>query len=209
MELAMTVLTTTLAHPALITPPQAPKGNRLLKAGRFIAEDLASSLLFAGLFAATHNAYLATGVAVAVGVSQIAWRLARRSPIDALQWMSLGLVVVLGGASLLTHDPRFVMVKPTLIYVVVGSAMLKRGWMTRYMPPEALAWGTDVIETFGYIWAAMMFVTAAMNLALIDHGDMALWTLWLAVFPVASKLVLFGVQYVATNLIVRRRMRAA
>jgi intracellular septation protein len=208
MEPAMTATITTSPKPALITP-QTPKGSRLLKAGRFIAEDLASSLLFAGLFAATHNAYLATGVAVAVGVSQIVWRLARRSTIDALQWMSIGLVVVLGGASILTHDPRFVMLKPTLIYLVVGSAMLKRGWMTRYMPPEALAWGKDVIETFGYIWAAMMFATAAMNLALVDHGDMALWALWLAVFPVASKLVLFGAQYGVTNLIVRRRMRAA
>ena len=35
--------------------------------------------------------------------------------------MSLGLVVVFGGASLVTHDPRFIMLKPTLIYAVIGG----------------------------------------------------------------------------------------
>ena len=75
------------------------------------------------------------------GFAQIAYLKLRRSPIDAMQWMSLGLVVVFGGASLLTHDPRFIMFKPTLIYVAIGAVMLKRGWMTRYMPPVALPWG--------------------------------------------------------------------
>ena len=39
--------------------------------------------------------------------------------------------------ALLTDDPRFVMLKPTLIYCIVGTVMLKPGWMTRYLPPIA------------------------------------------------------------------------
>jgi intracellular septation protein A len=203
MEFAMT-----LANP-VSARPQANGGHPMLKAVRLFAEDLASSLAFAGLFAVTHNPLIATVIALSIGVGQIAWHLARRSPIDAMQWMSVGLVVVLGGASLLTHDPRFVMVKPTLIYIVVGSAMLRRGWMTRYMPPQVLTWAPKVPETFGYIWAALMFATAAANLALAAHGDMALWTVWLAAFPLASKLGLFAAQYMITNVIVRRRIHAA
>ncbi len=205
----MTATATTPAQPALNTPLEAGRGSPLLKAGLMFAGDLASSLIFAGLFATTHSAYLATGVALAFGVGQIAWHLARRSPIDAMQWMSLGLVIVLGGAALLTHDPRFVMVKPTLIYIVVGSAMLKRGWMTRFMPPEVLTWAPGMPVMFGYIWAALMFATAAMNLVLAGYGDPKVWALWLAVFPIASKLALFGVQYLVTRMTVVRGMRAA
>jgi intracellular septation protein len=205
MESAMTT-----ANPVTIpAQPQATQNHSLLKIGLMFAGDLASSLIFAGLYAVTHNVYLATGVALAIGVGQIGWGIARRSPIDAMQWMSIGLVVVLGVASLLTHDPRFVMVKPTLIYIVVGSAMLQRGWMTRYMPLEVVTWAPKAPEAFGYIWAGLMFATAAMNLALAAHGNTALWTAWLAVFPLASKLGLFGVQYLITRAMVGRRMRAA
>jgi intracellular septation protein A len=44
-----------------------------------------------------------------------------------MQWASLGLVIVLGGATVLTGDPRFVMIKPTIAYLTVGAAMLQRG----------------------------------------------------------------------------------
>jgi intracellular septation protein len=206
MESAMTTANPTSPIPS---EPQAGQDHSFLKIGLMFAADLASSLIFAGLYATTHSAYIATGVALAIGIGQIGWNLARRSPIDAMQWMSLGLVIVLGGASLLTHDPRFVMVKPTLIYVVVGSAMLQRGWMVRYMPPEVRTWAPSLPVIFGYIWAAMMFATAAMNLVLARSGNATLWAVWLAVFPVASKLGLFGVQYLITSAIVRHRMRAA
>ena len=51
---------------------------------------------------------------MAFGVAQIGWEFAREKPIDAMQWMSLFLVVGSGAATLFTDDPRFVMVKPSL-----------------------------------------------------------------------------------------------
>ena len=181
----------------------------LIVAGRELATDLLSSLLFAGLLSFTHDVTLSIGIAIAAGVAQIGWLTLRGRRADAMQWMSLGLVVVFGGASLMTHDPRFLMFKPTLIYCAVGAVMLKRGWMIRYMPPKALAWSDDVVTVFGYIWAGMMFMTAAINLALVVNGDPKTWAWFLGVFPLASKLGLFAVQYLTTRFIVMRRMRAA
>ena len=51
-----------------------------------------------------------------------------------MQWMSLGLVVVLGGATMLTQSPRFMMIKPTIVHFAVATVMLRRGWMLRYLP---------------------------------------------------------------------------
>jgi intracellular septation protein len=48
------------------------------------------------------------------------WEFARKRPMGTMQWMSLFLVVSFGGITLLTNDPRFVMIKPSLIYKVVG-----------------------------------------------------------------------------------------
>ena len=66
-------------------------------------------------------------VGVALGLAQIGWQFVRKKPIDTMEWMSLFLVVGSGAATLLTSNPRFVMVKPSLIYIVVGVVMLKPG----------------------------------------------------------------------------------
>jgi intracellular septation protein A len=181
----------------------------LFHAGKWIAADLFSTLLFVGLYAVTHSVYAATGLAIAAGVGQIAWLKLRRQPIDLMQGMSLGLVVVFGGASLITHDPRFVMLKPTLIYIAVGAVMMKKGWMTRYMPPIALRWSRDVSVAFGYVWAGMMFLTAALNLVLVAYGDPKLWAVFLGVVPLGSKLALFAVQYLTIRAITIVRVRRA
>ena len=187
----------------------APRLHPLVHAGRWIAIDLLSTLIFVALFALTHSVFAATGLAVAGGVAHIAWLKLRRAPVDAMQWMSLGLVVVFGGASLATHDPRFIMFKPTLIYAAIGAVMLRRGWMNRYIPPVALAWSADVTVVFGYIWAALMFASGAANLYLAIHGDPKTWAWFLGVFPLTSKLALFTVQYLTTRFIVLGRRRAA
>lgn len=189
--------------------PEGSSVHPLIHAGKWLAADLFSTFMFLALYEATDSVYFATGLAIAAGVLQIAYLKLRRSPIDAMQWMSLGLVVVFGGASLLTQDPRFIMLKPTLIYAAIGVVMLKRGWIVRYMPPVALLWGRDLAIAFGYIWAAMMFATAALNAALLAHGDIRLWAWFIGVFPIASKAALFALQYLTTRMVVRGRILSA
>jgi intracellular septation protein A len=190
-------------------PPARRQLHPLIHAGRWILADLLSTLAFVGLYALTHSVLVATSLAVGAGVLQIAWLALRRKPIDAMQWMSLGLVVVFGSASLLTHDPRFVMLKPSLIYGAVGVVMLKPGWLNRYMPEVALTWGADLAFAFGYVWALLMFATAGLNLALVARGDPRLWAEFLAVFPIGSKIVLVLVQYAVMRTVLRGRARAA
>jgi len=195
-----------------MTNVPAPTGahlHPLVHAGRWLVLDLSSTLIFVGLYALTHSVFAATGLAIAGGIAHIAWLKLRRAPVDAMQWMSLGLVIVFGGASLLTHDPRFVMLKPTLIYAALGTVMLKRGWMSRYIPPIALDWSADVTAVFGYVWAGLMFATGAANLYLAVQGDPRTWAWFLGVFPLASKLALFAVQYLTTRFVVVGRKRAA
>jgi intracellular septation protein A len=205
----MTTAAETASNPVRLSPePEGSRVHPLIHAGKWLVADLFSTLLFVGLYALTHSVYVATGLAIVAGLGQIAYLKMRRAPIDAMQWMSLGLVVVFGGASLMTHDPRFIMLKPTLIYTVIGAVMLKRGWLTRYMSPVVLIWGRDVADAFGYVWAGMMFVTAALNLVMVAHGDPKAWAWFVGVVPLASKLALFAVQYVTTRVIVRARMQS-
>jgi intracellular septation protein len=194
----------------IMTEAEGSRVHPIVHAGKWLAADLFSTLLFAGLYWVTRSVFVATGLALVAGLAQMAWLKLRGAPIDAMQWMSLTLVLVFGGASLITHDPHFIMFKPTLIYAAIGVVMLRwPGWIVRYQPPVALRWSRDVAMRFGYVWAGLMFGTAALNLALVVHGDSKLWVWFLGVFPIASKLTLFAAQYALTRLIVVRRMRAA
>lgn len=170
--------------------------KNLLFAARPLALDLMSTLVFVGLSALTHNVMLATVVAIFAGSARVAWQLSRREHVNAMQWLSLALVLVTGGATLLTHDPRFMMAKPSVIYVLVGFAMLERGWMLPYLPPIAREHLDDAVMIgWGYVWAALMFATAAANAVFALTTSLAVWSLFIAVVPAASKIALFALQY--------------
>jgi intracellular septation protein len=181
----------------------------LLLAGKHVVSDLLSTLVFVGMFAVTHSVYASVGLAIAIGLSRIAWQTWHVIPIDAMQWLSLFLVVAFGGAALITHNPLFIMLKPTLVYCAIGIVMLRRGWMNRYVPPIAQTHGADVIILFGFVWAALMFATAAANLGIALHASHAVWAWFIGVFPIASKAALIFVQYTAMRAIIRRRIQAS
>jgi intracellular septation protein len=176
---------------------------------RPLALDMLATLFFAGVFALTKNLYLATGIGVAIGVAQVAWLLMRGRKIAALQWASVGLVVVMGGAAILTKDARFIMVKPTIIYMVVAASMLQPGWMMRYMPPASLDYlPRSLIVGAGYYWAALMALTAVLNLYFAFETSPAAWAAFLAIFPMASKFAAFGVHYATFRTIALKNARA-
>ena len=111
--------------------------RNLIQAARPLGNDLFSSLLFAALMALNVGTQTATLIAMAVGVGHVALWLLLKKPVAPLQWASLALVLTFGTAGLFLHDPRFLMAKPTVIYLILTVMMLKRGWMLRYMPPVA------------------------------------------------------------------------
>jgi intracellular septation protein len=182
--------------------------KNLLAAGKLLLLDMASTLLFLALFLLTGNVALSVILGMALGIVQIGWQLARRKPIDTMQWMSLFLVLGSGTATLLTHDPRFVMLKPTLIYTIVGIVMLRPGWMNRYLPPVAIELVPDIAFIFGYVWAGLMFFSAALNIVVALNFSVAAWAAFMSLYGIVSKAVLFLVGYFTMRTIgVRRRSR--
>ena len=68
--------------------------------------------------------YFATGVAIAATFAQIAWVHFRHGKVDRMLWVSLAIIVTLGGATLIFHDKTFIMWKPTVLYWVFALALL-------------------------------------------------------------------------------------
>jgi|SRR5450432_290921 intracellular septation protein len=182
--------------------------RNLFEAARVLLLDLASTIFFLALYLLTNNLYLSVAIGMALGLAQIGWQLFHRKPVEALQWLSLVLILASGTATLVTHDARFIMLKPSAIYALVGVVMLKRGWMNRYLPPRA-AGVVDVATTFGYVWAGLMFFSAALNIALALSLDAKTWAAAMSAWGIASKIGLFLIQYATMNVVGRRRARTA
>ena len=68
--------------------------------------------------------YVATAVAIVASALLMGWMRIRGLPIDKMQWLSLGLIVVFGGATLLLQDERFIKLKPSLLYGLFGLGLL-------------------------------------------------------------------------------------
>lgn len=170
--------------------------------------DSLGVIVFAVLLALHVDLVTATiaGTVAACGV--VLFEIARGRAVAALQWISLAMVLFSAAATMLTGDPRFVMVKPSIVYLIVGAAMLRRGWMNRYIPPADLPLVGDVMERFGFIWAGMMFATAAANLG-IAYAFTPWWPAFIGIVPLASKALLFAVHFTIVQLVGRARTRRA
>jgi intracellular septation protein A len=179
--------------------------KNLFEAGKLLLLDMAATLLFLVLYLLTHNVTLSVVLGMVLGIAQIGWQVARRKPIDTMQWMSLFLVLGAGTVTLITNDPRFIMIKPSVIYIVVGIVMLKRGWMNRYLPPIAIELVPDIAIIVGYAWSGLMFFSAALNVIVALNFDVATWSAAMSIYGIVSKAAMFLIGYAVMRTIGRRR----
>ncbi|MGH6970586.1 MAG: hypothetical protein ACREEQ_03160, partial [Caulobacteraceae bacterium] len=119
------------------------------------------------------------------------------------------LVVASSIATVLTNDPKFVMLKASAIYVIIGVVMLKPGWMNRYLPQVAIEVVPDLAFVFGFVWAGLMFLSAAVNIVAAMTMSIVAWTAFMSAYALASKGGLFLVQYATMRIVGRRRRLAA
>jgi intracellular septation protein len=174
-----------------------------------LGTDFLSTIVFLVIYFVTDNVLLATGVAIAGAVGQVIYSRIRGAPLSFMTWASLGLVIVLGSATLLTSDPRFVLAKPSIAHFAIGAIMLKRGWMLRYLPPIVTEIIPQYVTFAGYAWAVLMFALGAGVIAVASTGDLKLWAFYVSVVAVGAKVAAFAIQYVAFRILVTSRLRAA
>jgi intracellular septation protein len=111
---------------------------------------------------------------------------------------------------LMTQDSRFIMAKPSVIHFAIGTVMLRRGWLLRYLPPvvtgnlsERLLIGT------GYAWAGLMFALGLINLFVAANYSIAVWGWFISVGAIGAKVVAFAAQYVVFRTLIRRKLESS
>jgi intracellular septation protein len=130
--------------------------------------DLFPIILFFAAYKVA-DIYVATAVAIAATFAQIAWVKLRHGKVEKMLWISLAIIVVFGGATLLLHDPTFIKWKPTVLYwafavVLLGSDLVLKKNLIRAMMSEQLTLPDPVWTRLNLSWAGFFTVMGVVNL---------------------------------------------
>lgn len=140
--------------------------------------DFFPIILFFAAFKAW-GIYAATAVAIAATIVQIAYLRFKHGKVETMQWVSLGVIVVFGGATLLAHDENFIKWKPTVLYWLMGAGLVYGQLSGRFGMKSLMGGQLQLPETIwkklNYAWAAFFAVLGAVNLFVAFRFSEAVW----------------------------------
>lgn len=133
-----------------------------------VLSDLLAVILFFAVYTATKNIIWATAVAIVVGVLQAAWTFWKNRRLETMQWISLVLIVVFGGATVLFGNAQFIMWKPTLLFWA-GAAAILISMLLGKQPLQAvmgkeISLPDAVWKRLAQMWTAFLLFMGAANL---------------------------------------------
>ena len=114
--------------------------------------------------------FVATGVAIAATFVQIGWVWFRHRKVDNMLWVSLGIITVFGGMTLIFHDETFIKWKPTVLYwafalTLIVSALVFRKNLIRTLLTEQMKLPEAVWDHLNWSWAGFFVFMGFANLA--------------------------------------------
>jgi intracellular septation protein len=117
--------------------------------------------------------YTATIVAMIATIGQILWVYYRHRKIDAMQWVSLVMILVFGSLTIFLHDKTFIQLKPTALYwlfsavLFISAEFFKKNWIQVLMSKQVTIKTEhkhSVWLTLNRAWSIFFFLMGALNL---------------------------------------------
>ena len=123
---------------------------------------------------------LATVVVIIATLAQIGVMKLRGKKIDLMLWISLGLVVVFGGATIWFHNETFIKWKPTVLYWAMGASFwvsqtLFRKNLLQAMIGEQLQLPPPAWQRLNVSWIAFFIAMGVLNLLVAFNFSTDTW----------------------------------
>jgi len=124
--------------------------------------------------------YVATAVAIAATAAQIGWVWLRQRKVDNMLWVSLALIVVFGGTTLLMRDEVFIKWKPTVLYWLFAAVLLiARQFfdrnLIRAMMAQQIRLPEPLWERLNIAWIVFFALMGVLNLFVAFNFDTDVW----------------------------------
>jgi intracellular septation protein len=152
--------------------------------------DFLPFVLFFGAFK-LYDIYVGTAVLMAATTLQmlLVYRMDKR--LQTMQKITLALVLVFGGLTLLLHDERFIKWKPTVLYAAMALALAVSLWgmrknVLKLMLGAQLELPDPIWHRLNIAWIGYTLFMAAINAYVVLNYSTADWVsfkVWGYVFP--------------------------
>ena len=123
---------------------------------------------------------LATLCAIVATFGQVGWLMLRRKKVDKMLWISLAIIVVMGGLTLAFRDPIFIKWKPTVLYWAFGATLLvsdlvmKRN-LIRAMTQGQIELPEHLWKVLNLSWVAFFAGMGVLNLYVAFNFSESTW----------------------------------
>ena len=127
------------------------------------------------------NIYFATGVAIAASILAIAYARLVSKKVSTMQWLSLAIIVVFGGATLLLHDETFIKWKPSALYgafgltLLFGKLVLKKNWIQAIFKQAQIQAPDALWSKLTWAWIVFFAFMAALNGYVASNFSLDAW----------------------------------
>jgi intracellular septation protein len=124
--------------------------------------------------------YVATATAILAAALQVAYNKLRHGKVETMHWVTLGLLVVFGGLTLVLHDPTFIKWKPTVVNWLFGFAFLfsqmfmKRSLLRRMMD-HAVTLPDNAWWRLNTAWVSFFLAMGLLNLYVAYNYSEEVW----------------------------------
>lgn len=141
--------------------------------------DLLPVILFFAAFKIS-GIYVATAVAIAASVLQVGYLWLRHRQVETMHLVTMGLILLLGGATLLFHDETFIKWKPSVVNWAFGLAFLVSQYvgdkpLVRRMLDGKMVLPEQVWRRLNLSWALFFTGLGIANLVVAYTVDTATW----------------------------------
>ena len=141
--------------------------------------DLFPVLLFFVAFKA-YDIFFAAAVAIAATIAQIGWLRFRQHQIDKMMWVNLGIIVVFGGATLVSQDETFIKWKPTVLYwlmatvLIISNQFFKKN-LIQAMLEKQVALPSIIWNKLNLSWVGFFLLMGCLNLYVAFNFSVDSW----------------------------------
>ena len=123
---------------------------------------------------------LATVVAIVVSIIQVAYSWFRHRKVEKMHLITMGLIIVLGGATLIFQDERFIKWKPTIVNwlfaaVFLGSQFIGEKSIIRRMLDQQITMPDDAWTKLSLAWVGFFFLTGVANIYVAHNFPTETW----------------------------------
>lgn len=141
--------------------------------------DLLPIIIFFAAYK-TYGIYAATTAAIATVLIQFFVILIKKQKPDLMQWVTLVMIIVLGGSTLWLQNELFIKWKPTAVYWVLGILFAASQWignknLVQKLLEKNLSLPSHLWQTLNLSWAFFFLIMGFLNLFVVYYFDTDTW----------------------------------